>query len=221
MPRKARARASNFCGKACMAKFDLLCVSTWFLQDTCAFAIWARCSNDNLCLETTLMSMLSYIYSWYAQSFFSFLLIWHTHTHTHFTAECTVMGIPSVTTNLSGFGCFIAQHVADPATYGIYIIDRWFKNVEESVQQLSNVSCITNIVHVYSTNIECFSLWTFVSCIALKNKLQFIIPIPWSFCVLLYSTACVLNIDLILHWQSLPPPFTGAYSSTQKAWERG
>lgn len=53
-------------------------------------------------------------------------------------AECTVMGIPSVTTNLSGFGCFIAQHVADPATYGIYIIDRRFKNVEESVQQLAN-----------------------------------------------------------------------------------
>ena len=55
------------------------------------------------------------------------------------SAECTVMGIPSVTTNLSGFGCFIAQHVADPATYGIYIIDRRFKNVEESVQQLANV----------------------------------------------------------------------------------
>ena len=65
----------------------------------------------------------------------------NTHTHTH-TAECTVMGIPSVTTNLSGFGCFIAQHVADPATYGIYIIDRRFKNVEESVQQLSNVSIV-------------------------------------------------------------------------------
>lgn len=53
-------------------------------------------------------------------------------------AECTVMGIPSVTTNLSGFGCFIAQHVADPSTYGIYIVDRRFKNIEESVQQLSN-----------------------------------------------------------------------------------
>ncbi|CAI8017548.1 Glycogen [starch] synthase, liver [Geodia barretti] len=47
-------------------------------------------------------------------------------------AECTVMGIPSVTTNLSGFGCFIAQHVADPATYGIYIVDRRF------IQQLAN-----------------------------------------------------------------------------------
>lgn len=52
-------------------------------------------------------------------------------------AECTVMGIPSVTTNLSGFGCFIAEHVADPMSYGIYIIDRRFKSPEESVQQLA------------------------------------------------------------------------------------
>ncbi|XP_064399869.1 glycogen [starch] synthase, muscle-like [Halichondria panicea] len=53
-------------------------------------------------------------------------------------AECTVMGIPSVTTNLSGFGCFIAQHVADPSTYGIYIVDRRMKDVEGSIKQLSN-----------------------------------------------------------------------------------
>lgn len=52
-------------------------------------------------------------------------------------AECTVMGIPSVTTNLSGFGCFIAEHVADPMSYGIYIVDRRFKGPEESVQQLA------------------------------------------------------------------------------------
>jgi glycogen(starch) synthase len=51
--------------------------------------------------------------------------------------ECTVMGIPSVTTNLSGFGCFIGEHVADPMSYGIYIVDRRFKNAEESVQQLA------------------------------------------------------------------------------------
>ena len=57
-----------------------------------------------------------------------------------FSAECTVMGIPSVTTNLSGFGCFMADHVADPTSYGIYIVDRRFKNPEESVQQLAGVS---------------------------------------------------------------------------------
>lgn len=28
------------------------------------------------------------------------------------------MGIPSVTTNLSGFGCFMQEHVADPEAYG-------------------------------------------------------------------------------------------------------
>jgi glycogen(starch) synthase len=52
-------------------------------------------------------------------------------------AECTVMGIPSVTSNLSGFGCFIDEHVADPMSYGIYIVDRRFKSAEESVQQLA------------------------------------------------------------------------------------
>ncbi|XP_071954887.1 glycogen [starch] synthase, muscle-like [Antedon mediterranea] len=53
-------------------------------------------------------------------------------------AECTVMGIPSVTSNLSGFGCFMAEHIADPTSYGIYIIDRRTKSLEESVQQLAS-----------------------------------------------------------------------------------
>ncbi|XP_050728294.1 glycogen [starch] synthase-like [Eriocheir sinensis] len=52
-------------------------------------------------------------------------------------AECTVMGIPSVTTNLSGFGCFMAEHIADPMSYGIYIIDRRYIGLEESVRQLA------------------------------------------------------------------------------------
>uniref|UniRef100_U5ET57 Glycogen [starch] synthase n=1 Tax=Corethrella appendiculata TaxID=1370023 RepID=U5ET57_9DIPT len=52
-------------------------------------------------------------------------------------AECTVMGIPSITTNLSGFGCFMQEHIADPKSYGIYIVDRRHVAVEESVQQLS------------------------------------------------------------------------------------
>ena len=49
------------------------------------------------------------------------------------------MGIPSVTTNLSGFGRFMARHVDHPSSYGIYIVDRLYNNVEESVQQLANV----------------------------------------------------------------------------------
>ena len=47
-------------------------------------------------------------------------------------------GIPSITTNLSGFGCFMAEHIADPTAYGIYIVDRRFKSPGESVEQLAN-----------------------------------------------------------------------------------
>ncbi|MFQ5490691.1 MAG: glycogen synthase, partial [Phycisphaerae bacterium] len=39
-------------------------------------------------------------------------------------AECTLMGVPSVTSNLSGFGTFIAAEVPDHARRGIYVIDR-------------------------------------------------------------------------------------------------
>jgi glycogen(starch) synthase len=52
-------------------------------------------------------------------------------------AECTIMGIPSVTSNLSGFGCFIEEHVMDPSSYGIYVIDRKFVSVEETVKSLA------------------------------------------------------------------------------------
>uniref|UniRef100_A0A2C9LGV2 Glycogen [starch] synthase n=1 Tax=Biomphalaria glabrata TaxID=6526 RepID=A0A2C9LGV2_BIOGL len=55
-------------------------------------------------------------------------------------AECTVMGIPSITTNLSGFGCFMNDHIVDPKSYGIYIVDRRFKSPEESVRELAQVT---------------------------------------------------------------------------------
>lgn len=52
-------------------------------------------------------------------------------------AECTVMGVCSVTSNLSGFGCFIEQQVANPVGCGIHVIDRRFQSPEESVSQLT------------------------------------------------------------------------------------
>ncbi|CAF3307004.1 unnamed protein product [Rotaria socialis] len=52
-------------------------------------------------------------------------------------AECTVMGVPNISTNLSGFGCFMEEHVHEPETYGIYVIDRRYKSAEESCQQLA------------------------------------------------------------------------------------
>lgn len=53
-------------------------------------------------------------------------------------AECTVMGIPSISTNLSGFGCFMEEHIADPASYGIYILDRRYRSLDESCNQLTS-----------------------------------------------------------------------------------
>ena len=56
-------------------------------------------------------------------------------------AECTVMGIPSVTTNLSGFGAYMEDLIeAEQAElYGIYIVDRRYKNGDESIEQLANM----------------------------------------------------------------------------------
>ncbi|KAL4244559.1 Glycogen [starch] synthase [Abortiporus biennis] len=53
-------------------------------------------------------------------------------------AECTVMGIPSVTTNLSGFGCFMQDLIERPQDEGCYIVDRRSQSVEDSVSQLTD-----------------------------------------------------------------------------------
>jgi glycogen(starch) synthase len=47
------------------------------------------------------------------------------------------MGVPSITTNLSGFGCFMSEMISHPEDYGIYIVDRRLKSVEESCEQLA------------------------------------------------------------------------------------
>ncbi|XP_064599653.1 glycogen [starch] synthase-like isoform X2 [Liolophura sinensis] len=71
-------------------------------------------------------------------------------------AECTVMGIPSITTNLSGFGCFMDEHVSDTKSYGIYIVDRRKKSAEESVQQLAqymfDFSCLSRRQRIIQRN---------------------------------------------------------------------
>lgn len=53
-------------------------------------------------------------------------------------AECTVMGVPNISTNLSGFGRFMGEHIDYPEFYGIYIIDRRFKSAEESITQMAD-----------------------------------------------------------------------------------
>ncbi|KAK4213354.1 putative glycogen synthase [Rhypophila decipiens] len=53
-------------------------------------------------------------------------------------AECTVMGVPSITTNLSGFGCYMEELIDNSKDYGIYIVDRRNKGVDDSINELTN-----------------------------------------------------------------------------------
>lgn len=53
-------------------------------------------------------------------------------------AECTVMGVPSITTNLSGFGCYMEELIENASDYGIYIVDRRMKGIDDSVNQLAS-----------------------------------------------------------------------------------
>lgn len=53
-------------------------------------------------------------------------------------AECTVMGVPSITTNLSGFGCYMEDLIENTSDYGIYIVDRRMKSIDESINQLTD-----------------------------------------------------------------------------------
>ena len=66
------------------------------------------------------------------------------------------MGIPSITTNLSGFGCFMQEHMADPTSYGIYIVDRRFKSADDSVNQLAqfmfDFSCLSRRQRIIQRN---------------------------------------------------------------------
>ena len=48
------------------------------------------------------------------------------------------MGITSITTNLSGFGCFMQDLIERPQDEGCYIVDRRSQSVEDSVNQLTD-----------------------------------------------------------------------------------
>jgi len=54
-------------------------------------------------------------------------------------AECMLMGVPSITTNLTGFANFISKRVSDPPSNGLYIVDRRYKSFQESKSQMSNI----------------------------------------------------------------------------------
>lgn len=54
-------------------------------------------------------------------------------------AECTVMGIPSVCSNLSGCGAFVQSRVPDHEDRGIFIVDRRDTPTDASIGQLTDI----------------------------------------------------------------------------------
>ena len=58
------------------------------------------------------------------------------------------MGVPNISTNLSGFGRFMSEHVDYPEFYGIFVVDRRFSSVFESIQHISDV-CLALIHFIF------------------------------------------------------------------------
>jgi glycogen(starch) synthase len=54
-------------------------------------------------------------------------------------AECAVLGVPNVCSNLSGFGNYIETHVSDHDSRGLYIVDRRHQDSGTAIEQLTGV----------------------------------------------------------------------------------
>ncbi len=52
--------------------------------------------------------------------------------------ECVIRGIPTVTSNLSGFGEYMNQIMEDNENVGVYVVDRVKQNFEEAAEALTN-----------------------------------------------------------------------------------
>ncbi len=52
--------------------------------------------------------------------------------------ECTALGIPAVTTDLSGFGGFVQQNITDARDKGIYVLPRNRRSTDETIEDLTN-----------------------------------------------------------------------------------
>jgi len=52
--------------------------------------------------------------------------------------ECAALGVPSVTTDLSGFGAYCQHHIPNSAENGIYVLRRLRRSFDDSANDLAN-----------------------------------------------------------------------------------
>lgn len=95
------------------------------------------------------------------------------------SAECTVMGIPSISTNLSGFGCFMQEHINDPKSYGLYIVDRRYKSPDESIHQLTQVTMGTKhgMTHLFVGPLSLSFFYSMPAFLILFDRIELSFPV--------------------------------------------
>jgi len=52
--------------------------------------------------------------------------------------ECLALGVPAVTTDLSGFGAYVQRHIANSTEHGVLVLNRRTRSFEESAEDLTN-----------------------------------------------------------------------------------
>lgn len=52
--------------------------------------------------------------------------------------ECLALGLPTVTTNLSGFGAYVDRHIPDALQNGVLVLNRSQQNPDTTIEQLTN-----------------------------------------------------------------------------------
>jgi glycogen(starch) synthase len=50
--------------------------------------------------------------------------------------ECVALGVPTITTDLSGFGAYVQHHITSPQDQGIYVLNRRTRSFDDSVNEM-------------------------------------------------------------------------------------
>jgi glycogen synthase len=53
--------------------------------------------------------------------------------------ECAALGVPAVTSDLAGFGCYVTDKIPDHDKKGMYVLGRRYKSFDESAEELTSI----------------------------------------------------------------------------------
>ncbi len=97
--------------------------------------------------------------------------------------ECVALGLPAVTTDLSGFGAYVERHVPDARDQGIFVCNRETRGFDETADELAN--------HLYD-----FARLSRRQRIEMRNRVERLSELfDWSMLVQHYSRAHDLALE--------------------------